>query len=161
VTVRRRFSSKSLLRSHERSDITLLPVMTVQALGWPDSAYSNVFATASLVAGLGGMFIGGALVDFFGKLRMMSLFLGSLIALVVAMWVAAPWWDQRSVVVAFIVGFYTLYCFFTISVFATAMQLCWKRVSATQFTLYMAVSNLGLAVGAWLFGLLASHLDYP
>ena len=32
------------------------------------------------------------------------------------------------------------------------MQLCWKRVSATQFTLYMAISNLGLAAGAALLG---------
>ena len=32
------------------------------------------------------------------------------------------------------------------------MSLCWKRVAATQFTLYMAISNLGLAVGAGIIG---------
>jgi PAT family beta-lactamase induction signal transducer AmpG len=139
----------------------LLPVMTVQELGWLDTEYSNVFATASLLAGIGGMLIGGAVVDFFGKVRMMALFLVGLIALVVAMSLAAPMWDQRQIVVGFIVAFYTLYCFFTISVFATAMQLCWRRVSASQFTLYMAVSNLGLSVGAWIFGVLATHFEYP
>jgi len=139
---------------------TLLPVMTVQELGWLDTEYSNVFATGSLIAGFGGMFIGGALADFFGKVRMMAVFLAGLIALVVTMAALEPYWDHRQVVVGFIVGFYTLTCFFTISVFATAMQLCWKRVSASQFTLYMAVANLGLAVGAWVFGLLASVFEY-
>jgi PAT family beta-lactamase induction signal transducer AmpG len=32
------------------------------------------------------------------------------------------------------------------------MELCWKRVAATQFTLYMAISNLGKAVGSGLLG---------
>jgi len=140
---------------------TFLPVMTVQELGWLDTEFSNVFATASLVAGLGGMFIGGALADFFGKVRMMAAFLIGLIVLVIAMSLAAPYWTHREVVIAFIVAFYTLYCFYTISVFATAMQLCWVRVSASQFTLYMAVSNLGLAVGAWVFGQLTRVFDYP
>ncbi len=40
------------------------------------------------------------------------------------------------------------------------MQLCWKRISATQFTLYMAISNLGLAAGAALMGQLKGFLDW-
>ena len=41
-----------------------------------------------------------------------------------------------------------LYVFSTIGIFATAMQCCWKKVSATQFTLYMTISNIGRIVGA-------------
>jgi len=40
------------------------------------------------------------------------------------------------------------------------MQLCWKRISITQFTLYMAISNLGLAAGAALMGQLKGFLDW-
>jgi PAT family beta-lactamase induction signal transducer AmpG len=40
------------------------------------------------------------------------------------------------------------------------MQLCWKRISATQFTLYMAISNLGLAAGAALMGQLKEFFDW-
>jgi PAT family beta-lactamase induction signal transducer AmpG len=40
------------------------------------------------------------------------------------------------------------------------MQLCWKRVAATQFTLYMAISNLGLAAGAAVMGQLKGFLDW-
>jgi PAT family beta-lactamase induction signal transducer AmpG len=46
---------------------TLLPIFTVKALGWTDLAYSQFFATATLIGGLRGMFIGGILIDRFGK----------------------------------------------------------------------------------------------
>jgi hypothetical protein len=75
--------------------------------------------------------------------------------------VASPHWQNPNVVIAFIVGFYTLFVLYTISVFASAMQLCWKRVAATQFTLYMAMSNLGLSVGAALLGPLTARFSYP
>jgi len=32
------------------------------------------------------------------------------------------------------------------------MQFCWKKISATQFTLYMTVANIGRVVGAKLVG---------
>jgi len=137
---------------------TFFPIVTVQELGWTDTGYSQAFAMANLASGLIGMFIGGALVDFFGKVRMMKIFLGSTLVLVLTMALTSSFWTSPGVVVGFIVGFYVLFVCYTVSVFATAMQLCWKRVSATQFTLYMAVSNLGLAVGPVLFGQLSTGL---
>ena len=59
-----------------------------------------------------------------------------------------------------IISFYILLTFTNIAIFASAMQLCWKRVSVTQFTLYMAISNLGLAAGAALMGQLKGFLDW-
>ena len=44
---------------------TLLPVFTVQALDWTNQEYSQLFAFASLIGGLGGMLIGGILIDKF------------------------------------------------------------------------------------------------
>jgi PAT family beta-lactamase induction signal transducer AmpG len=40
------------------------------------------------------------------------------------------------------------------------MELCWCRVSATQFTLYMAISNMGRALGASLLGPLKERLPW-
>jgi PAT family beta-lactamase induction signal transducer AmpG len=137
---------------------TFFPIVTVQELGWADTDYSQAFAMANLASGLIGMFIGGALVDFFGKVRMMKIFLGSTLVLVLTMALTGSFWTSPGVVAGFILGFYVLFVCYTVSVFATAMQLCWKRVSATQFTLYMAVSNLGLAIGPVLYGQLATRV---
>lgn len=139
---------------------TILPVMTVQELGWTDSDYSQIFATSKLVSGIAGMFIGGALIDFLGKKRMITVFLSLLILLVLALSILSFMWDQPAYVTAFIITFYILEVFLTIAIFATAMQLCWKKVAATQFTLYMAIANLGLSVGAALLGPLTSFFTY-
>jgi MFS transporter, PAT family, beta-lactamase induction signal transducer AmpG len=138
----------------------VLPVFTVQELGWEDTGYSNVFSTASLIAGVAGMFIGGALIDFLGKKRMMSIFLVLLAALVIAMSSLSFLWENRMVIIVFIITFYVLFTQLTIAIFATAMQLCWKKVAASQFTLYMAIANLGLSTGASLLGPLTSVMDY-
>lgn len=130
----------------------MLPVFTVQELGWSDADYSQTFAVIKLVSGILGMFVAGALIDFFGKVRMMQIYLVLLISLVVSAFFLKDYWHNPYVFIGFIGLFYTLIVFTTIAVFASAMQLCWKRISATQFTLYMAISNLGLAAGAALLG---------
>ena len=40
------------------------------------------------------------------------------------------------------------------------MQLCWSTVSATQFTLFMAHSNMGRARGAGLLGFLKENMSW-
>jgi PAT family beta-lactamase induction signal transducer AmpG len=48
----------------------------------------------------------------------------------------------------------------TIAFFAILMASCWKRVAATQFSLYMAIANMGLSSGAALVGPLHQWLPY-
>jgi len=138
----------------------ILPVFTVQQLGWTDTYYSNVFATTTLVAGILGMFVAGAMIDIFGKIRMMVLYALLLIALLLIMSFFTQYWTNKIFVIGFFVAFATLDAFMVIAIFAIAMQLCWKRVAATQFTLYMAISNLGLAAGAWLMGIMKTHFTW-
>lgn len=139
---------------------TVLPVFTVQGLGWADTHYSQIFATANLISGVLGMIIGGFLIDYFGKVRMISIYLILLILLIGGMSFLKSYWQKEIFVIGFIIGFYVLITFSTIAIFASAMQLCWKRVAATQFTLYMAISNLGLAAGAAVMGQLKGLLDW-
>jgi len=139
---------------------TVLPVFTVQELGWADTQYSQIFATANLISGIGGMVIGGYLIDYFGKVKMISIYLSLLIILVGGMSFLNVYWHNKVFVTTFIICFYTLITFTTIAIFASAMRLCWKRISVTQFTLYMAISNLGLAAGAAIMGQLKGFLDW-
>jgi PAT family beta-lactamase induction signal transducer AmpG len=138
----------------------ILPVFTVQNLGWSDAYYSQIFATTTLVAGILGMFVAGAMIDIFGKIRMMVYYGIALIAVLLAMSLLSQFWNNKVFVIGFFVIFYTLNTFMTIAVFAIAMQLCWKRIAATQFTLYMAISNIGLSVGPYIMGVMKSHFDW-
>lgn len=137
---------------------SVLPVFTIQKIGWTDSIFSQVLALSKIIAGILGMFVGGALVDFFGKIKMMSIYLVLLIVIIVGMFVFKTFWNGPYFVPTFIIIYYTLGTFLKIAIFATAMELCWKRISATQFTLYMAINNLGNAVGASYLGEIKSYL---
>lgn len=138
----------------------ILPVFTVQQLGWTDGHYSSVFASTALVAGLVGMFVAGAMVDIFGKVRMMVSYALALIVVLLLMSLLTQYWTNNVFVIGFFICFYTLDAAMTIATFAIAMQLCWKRVAATQFTLYMAISNLGLSAGAWIMGAMKTHFAW-
>lgn len=50
--------------------------------------------------------------------------------------------------------------FATIGIFAFAMQCCWKKVSASQFTLYMTICNLGRIALAALIGPVRAHFNW-
>lgn len=139
---------------------TLLPIFTVQNLGWSNEDYSQIFAMANLISGVAGMFNGGALTDLLGKVRMMSVYMGGLILVVGAFAYFNNLWFQQEFIMGIIISFYILHTFNTIAIFASAMKLCSKRIAATQFTLYMAVSNLGLSTGSGLIGLLKEFLSW-
>jgi PAT family beta-lactamase induction signal transducer AmpG len=139
---------------------TLFPIFSIQELGWTDTTFSRVFSFTSIIAGFLGMFIGGYLVDYFGKIRMLSLYLAIVALLMTAFAFSSGLWTNPSIMYGFILSYYTLYTFLCIAVFASGMQLCWKTVAATQFTLYMALSNMGRSVGSALLGFLKSNFSW-
>ena len=138
----------------------ILPVFTVQKLGWTDAYYSQIFATTTLVGGILGMFVAGAMIDIFGKIRMMIFYAIALIILLLTMSLLTHYWTNEVFIISFFIAFYSLNAFMTIASFAIAMQLCWKRIAATQFTLYMAISNIGLSVGPYIMGIMKTHFDW-
>jgi MFS transporter, PAT family, beta-lactamase induction signal transducer AmpG len=69
-------------------------------------------------------------------------------------------WTTGLFLPAFVISYNILNTFMLIAIFATGMQLCWKRVAATQFTLYMTMANIGIASGAKLLGPLRERLPW-
>lgn len=131
---------------------TLLPIFTVKELHWTNLAYSNFFATASLIGGIGGMLLGGILIDTFGKKRMINIYFFTLIILTLGFAFLKMYWVNAWFISTFMIVYQILYVFACIGIFATAMECCWKKVSASQFTLYMTLGNLGRIAGAKLIG---------
>jgi PAT family beta-lactamase induction signal transducer AmpG len=131
---------------------TLLPIFTIQELGWTNTSYSQVYSTTTVVGGFFGMFAGGALVDFFGDKKMIIIYLMVTIILIVGLALLPGFWQNDKFIFGFILLYYLFNTFLCIGMFAASMKLCWKVVAATQFTLFMALSNMGRAVGSGLVG---------
>lgn len=139
---------------------TLFPIFTIQELGWSNKDYSQIYAVTSLFAGILGMLIAGLLLERFGKIRMISVYLILLIVLTTIMAFSKTLWNSFFFTTGYMALFNLLFVFIAIGLFATAMQFCWKRISALQFTLYMAIYNLGQTAGSALIGPLTKHLSW-
>lgn len=127
------------------------PVIAVQDLGFASTTYAQWTAIASLTAaGIGLLF--GPLVDRHGAERILLVgFCGSglvyfLTAAGGSLWTTA-WFPA---LILFAHAFFNQVVF--ISFIATSMGLCWTKVSATQFAIYMAWANLARSIGAGIYG---------
>lgn len=139
---------------------TILPIFTVKALGWTNVTYSEYYSSAKLIGGLIGMVIGGLLIDKFGKKRMMSIYYILLALLTAALSFSSAFWVYPGFIYGFMITYNIVYTFACIGIFAIAMQCCWKKVSASQFTLYMTLANLGRIALAALIGPITSNFSW-
>jgi len=70
------------------------------------------------------------------------------------------YWVSKTFISAFMITYNVLYTFACIGIFAIAMQCCWKKVSASQFTLYMTIANLGRIALAALIGPIKENFNW-
>jgi PAT family beta-lactamase induction signal transducer AmpG len=139
---------------------TSLPIFTIQKLNWNNSRYSEIFSIATVIAGFLALFFAGELYKKLGDKKIINSYLFSVSILIFGFGSFHHFWKNEWIVIGFIFMYYLTYTFLLISVFAACMKLCWKTVAATQFTLFMAVSNVGRAYGSGLVGTLKENMDW-
>lgn len=138
-----------------------LPLFTIGELGWANGTYANLVAAANLGSALAAMVLAGWLADRVGKVRIISIYM----VLAAAVWAVLAFsverWPEPRFVPTIITTLQSVETFCIVAVFATAMHLCWQRVAATQFTLYMVCYNVGYTVAGATLGLLTELLGWP
>lgn len=139
---------------------TMLPIFTVTELGWTNLDYSRYYSTAKLVGGIAGMILGGFLMVKYGKMRMLNVYFVGTIFFIAILSFSKAYWGDRSFIYAFMIIYNLLYTFACIGIFAIAMQCCWKKVSASQFTFYMTIANLGQMSFAGLIGPIKANFSW-
>jgi MFS transporter, PAT family, beta-lactamase induction signal transducer AmpG len=139
----------------------VFPVLFVQELGWSDTDYSQLIGTSRLVAGLAGMLLSAFVIERLGKVRTMLIAGILLVFAYLAMGFLTHLWTTPTTMMAFVFIKDLISVTITIAYLSTCMDLCWQRVAASQFAVFMALSNLGNTVGEALTGLLDAVLDYP
>ena len=138
---------------------TVYPVVTVQQLGWTNTEFSNLLSFATLASALVTMFIGAIVVTRLGRQPTIYATFAAVTLVFVASGWLTPLWPQRWFMSTSAVLAEVLIVLSNVAFYAMAMQLCWKKVAATQFALYMALNNLGVTAGAWLTSVLERFLS--
>ncbi len=139
--------------------ITLAPIVVVQELGYDSTQYSSFISIAGFIAAMAGLGL-GLFIDRKG----IKLFYGLALALYggIALFVGLTEfaWSSPNYLIA--VGFLQAFIYqgVFISFIASSMNLCWVKVSATQFAIYMAWANLGRSFGAGSLAALEDSYSY-
>lgn len=139
---------------------TVFPIFTVQELHWDNATYAEYYAIGKLIGGITGMLIGGFLIDKFGRIKMMNIYFLFLIFGTAALSYLKQFWANENFIFGFMIAYNILFTFSCIGIFAIAMLFCWKKVSASQFTLYMTLSNLGRLALAALVGPITTNYNW-
>ena len=137
----------------------LMPIAAIDLFGYTTPEWSNLVAIMGL-AGAGVSLLLGRWIDRFGAKVM--LFLTSVLVAVHAFLLAQTqflWQDTLYVKVMLsawiMLGPITMVC-----MIALAMTICTSVNSATQFAVYMSVTNLGAVIGSKLYGMIAERVPY-
>lgn len=128
------------------------PELFTQRAGWEISEYTSLMSISALIAGTVGLVLGGWLVDKIGSRPAIILFVTPAAALLFAFGLSEHLWGDSRFLIALVVTSDILGIFFAIALLPICMRLCHPAVAATQFTMYMAVSNFGRPLGSALAG---------
>ncbi|MEE1877244.1 MFS transporter [Altererythrobacter litoralis] len=125
------------------------PLIGSNYLGWNETEISSLTAAAGLVAGILCLTLGGWLGDRYGAKRTSIGWLIVQLAMCTTMYFSVSEWNNELVFMAFVYAWISLDLLLTVSCLPISMRLCDPRVAATQFTIYMAISNFGISIGAF------------
>jgi PAT family beta-lactamase induction signal transducer AmpG len=135
------------------------PLFAVKELGYLAEDFSQTYGLIGGIAAVLGLLI-GVLVDRHGA---KAILLSGMLANSGVLWVLSinpDWWFEPTFVLA---GF-ALAIFFGhvafVGMIALCMNICWWKVAATQFSVYMAFSNLGRSMGAGLYAGISEQVSY-
>jgi len=137
----------------------LMPIAAVQVFDFTTPQWSNLnaimgFAGAVVALGLGPM------IDRFGAKTIMGLTI--LLTGVHAFTLAGTQelWSNSTYVLVMMSAWILLLPVIMVCALALAMSICTHGESATQFAIYMSVSNLGATLGSMFYGSVAEHTSW-
>jgi PAT family beta-lactamase induction signal transducer AmpG len=137
--------------------VSLLPVLSVQELGYSSEAYANWFGLTGAISAFLGILI-GPVIDRYGAARLLSLSLLGSAATALTFALCVHLWSADSFVVTCLMVSQIFAQGFFVSMIAIFMGICWTRVAATQFAVYMSLANLSRSLGAGVYALLATDV---
>lgn len=124
------------------------PLIGANHVGWDTGEISSLTATAGLVGGILAMTLGGWLGDRFGAKRIGIMWLCIQLTMILGMYFSVPYWTNPALFIGFVFAWISLDLLLTVALLPVSMRLCDPKVAATQFAIYMAISNFGISFGA-------------
>jgi PAT family beta-lactamase induction signal transducer AmpG len=137
----------------------LMPIAAIQVFDFTTPQWSDLNAVMGLIGALIALGL-GPVIDRFGAKTIMGLtiFLTGVHAFTLAG--TQELWSNSTYVLVMMSAWIMLLPVIMVCALALAMSICTHGESATQFAIYMSVSNLGATLGSMFFGSVAEHTSW-
>lgn len=137
----------------------LMPMAAVQVFNFTTPQWSNLNAVMGIAGAVVALSL-GPLIDRFGAKSLMALtiFLTGIHAFLLAG--SQELWENSTYVLVMMSAWILLLPVIMVCALALAMSICSHGESATQFAIYMSVSNLGASAGSMIYGAVAEHTSW-
>jgi len=138
----------------------LMPIAAIEVFGFTTPQWSDLNAVMGLAGAVVALGL-GPLIDRFGAKAMMGLtiFLTGIHAFMLAG--TQEMWANETYVLVMMSAWILLLPVIMVCALALAMSICSHGESATQFAIYMSVSNLGATAGSFFYGAVADVTTWP
>jgi PAT family beta-lactamase induction signal transducer AmpG len=127
--------------------ISVAPIVVVQDMGFESTQYSSFVSVVGFLAAMAGLAM-GLVIDRRGIRLFYGLALGLYGLLCIFLGLTEFAWASPTFLITVGIAQAVIYQGGFISFIASCMKLCWQKVSATQFAIYMAGANIGISLGA-------------
>jgi len=137
----------------------LMPIAAVQVFDFTTPQWSNLNAVMGFAGAVVALSL-GPMIDRFGAKTIMGLTI--LLTGVHAFTLAGTQelWSNSTYVLVMMSAWILLLPVIMVCALALAMSICTHGESATQFAIYMSVSNLGATLGSMFYGMVADHTSW-
>ena len=138
----------------------LMTIAAVQVFDFTTPQWSDLNAVMGLTGAVIALAL-GPLIDRFGAKKIMGLtiFLTGIHAFTLAG--TQEMWANSTYVLVMMSLWVMLLPVIMVCALALAMSICSHVASATQFAVYMSISNLGATLGSMLYSMLSGYTSWP
>lgn len=147
-------AGQSMQRTAGGMIIPMWPLLATRYVGMDETGYGSMASTADLVMAVVAIGIGAFLTARIGGRRGAIVVMLSMIGVLSFILLGQDLWTTFAVFAAAYAVYSVLQVLVSVCTNPLRMQLCDKRVSATQFTIYNSLANLPVSLGATLFAML-------
>lgn len=137
----------------------LTPIAAIKLFGFTTPQWANLVATMGLLGAALSLGL-GPLIDRFGAKRMQVFIILAVVAHTFLLAATQHYWTDTMYVKVMMSIWVLLGPISMVCTIALAMAICSPKVSATQFALYMSISNLGTSLGSEVYGQVADKTSF-
>ena len=135
--------------------VIAVPIIASQYAGWTEDRIGSLNGTAQLMAGIATIAVGAIIANKLGAQRALLMWTIAFLGLVTWMWMSAANWTNPDLITIFILAWPVIAFMGFLSHTVVVMRLCPPDAPAAQYSVYMAVYNMGISIAGILVGSVA------